>query len=263
MSLSVLPDYEIYRQAGSPIDPGVPEEDQNYIDADRFNMLDFRGRYLFIKDRDHLKLIEISDFQIQGLNRAVIKLIQFRTECYNVTKDLYIDESVIRDLASWYSKARKHHSLLALNENPDTNLQLAIARYYMVPEDLYHHFRNFDPLNELSERYERSQAIEALLDYNVAGTWLIRHSSYNRPKNPNTLADIIKFGIRYYVLSYSMYRQETMIIKHILITFNVAMGWSYDVEGAVIFPNFLNCLEDILEKHHLQFTNLHSDYYHS
>jgi hypothetical protein len=258
MSL-LVPDYEIYRKPSYPIDPASPEENRDYIEADRFNMLDFRGRYLFIKNQDSLKLISI--FEQPSVNRNTLRLIEFRTECYNVTKNTYIDEDVIQDIASWYTEARKDYSILDLHENPDTHLLLVVARYYMVPQDLYLHFRNFDPLNDTHERYERSQAIQALLNHNIAGTWLLRHSSYNRPQNPNTLADIIRFGIRYYVLSYSKQHPDTMIIKHILITFEVTVGWSSTADDTLIFPNFLDCLEHILQTYKLRFSDLYGDYF--
>lgn len=265
----IVPNYELYRDIWSPIDPGAPDEHRDYIEADRFNMIDFRGRYLFVMVDEHLELAETSvlyralssrPFQERTLSRETQCLVSFRMECYNVTKDLQIDDDFIRELARWYTETRKDHSILSLNENPDTNLQLGLARYYMGPQDFYKHFRKFDSLDKTHERFERSQAIKALLKHNLPGIWLLRHSSYNRPENPNTLADIIRFGLRYYVLSYSKNHHDTMIIKHILITFNVTTGWSSTVDATIIFPNFLDCLEYILQKHHLGFANLHSEY---
>lgn len=264
------PDYEIYRKPQHPIDPGDPEEQRDYIEADRFNMIDFRGRYLFMMNQDHLELTETLSasralishrFYGRPVNRETLQLIAFRIQCYNVTKDLYIDDDLIQELATWYTDMRKHQSLLSLQENPHTSLQADIARYYVVPQDLYAHFRNFDSLNDTHERFERKQAIDALMADHTENRWLLRHSSYNRPKNPNTLADIIKFGIRYYVLSYSKKRHDTMIVKHVLIIFNVISGWSTSIDDTLIFTNFIDCLEHILQTHNLTFTNIYSDYF--
>lgn len=268
--IQLLPKYEIDGEMQNPIDPSDPDEQLDYIQADHFNMIDFRGQYLFVLDhnKQQLQLIDtllsrqsLISHRLNGntVSHETLLMIAFRLECYNVTKNLDINDDLIRKLANWYIEIRKDHTILSLDDNSDTSLQMKVVRYYVVPQDLYHHFRNFDPLNETHERFERDQAINELKSHNVSGSWLLRHSSYNRPKNPNTLSDIIKFGIRYYVLSYSKIEHNDMIIKHVLITYNVATGWSTSTEKT-LFPNFIDCLENILQKNNLTFSNIYADY---
>ena len=98
------------------------------------------------------------------------------------------------------------------------------ARAALSPRNFADHFKDFLPL-ENDIVYERTQA-EKLLSQSTYENWLIRHSSLNRPSNPNHQQLIDRLGLQYYVISFNCTEQGQKRIIHILILHRPGWGWA-------------------------------------
>lgn len=230
--------------------------DIDYIETARQTALDFHGKYIFLSRDDQLELFEteaVKDFTShpitgESLPNEVLEYIKFHVNCYDTTKDMLLSPETLRSFFNWYSESRKaQRSVKDLKTAPETAQAYNIVRFYMTATDFQDHFKSFDPANSDQERYERDLAEKALRERAKIGTWLLRHSSYNRPVDNKVKEILKKTGIRYYALSYI---DTDTQIKHRLLAHHVSKGWKY-LENW--FPNFLECLEFVLEQNKLPY----------
>lgn len=239
------------------IDMVSDETSYNYIDINRRTMLDFHGKYIFIFTHDHVDLFELEAIKnsiyhpLTGviLPKNVIKYIELHDKCYTETKNLDLSAETLNNLYDWYQKSRKKgFSVQYLATQPETMQAYNIVKYYMTATDFQSHFKNFNPNDSNQERYERDLAEKALHEQKTPGSWLLRHSSYNRPIDENTTEFFRKCGIRYYVLSYI---DKIAQIQHVLLMYRVGMGWQYKTYW---YSTFLDCLEAILHINGIPFS---------
>lgn len=223
-------------------------ENIDYIEADRQIMLDFHGKYTFIRGNDSLvlfetdKLLDLAENPSTGgeiLPQEKI-YIKFRHDCYVHTDNIELSLEILDNMFTWYDVSRKSHSIKELESNRNTREAVDIVRCFLTITDYQSHFREFNPLDSESEQYERDLAEKALITGMKSGLWLLRHSSKNRPQTETEVKNLRKMGIRYYALSYV---DNDYKIQHVLIKQSVGLGWhGYDK----IFPCFLDCLEYLL-----------------
>lgn len=228
----------------------------DYIETARRTALDFHGKYVFLLRDDQLELFEteavksFTEHPITGepLPDEVIKYIKFHVDCYDVTKDMLLSQETLRAFFNWYGEIRKSTiPIEQLKTSRETQEAYNIVRFYMTATDFQDHFKSFDPANSDQERYERDLAEKALRERAKIGTWLLRHSSYNRPVDNKVKEILKKTGIRYYALSYI---DTDTQIKHVLLSHHVSKGWKYSENW---FTNFLECLEFVLEHNELPY----------
>ena len=228
----------------------------DYIKIDRQTLLDFHGKYIFIFGTDRLNLFEtksminLTTHPILGkqLCKETLQYIKSYEECYEMSKDMLLSPQVLQQFFTWYITRRKAEvTVEQLKTNVSTYQAYNIVRLYMTATDFQDHFRNFDPENSDYERYERHLAEKALQKRKQIGTWLLRHSSYNRPNNEEDMLNLRRKGIRYYAISYIDRDNE---IQHVLLIHQVGKGWKYSTNW---FSNFLECLEFALIKNKLPF----------
>ena len=232
----------------------------DYIAIDRQTMLNFHGQYTFIFDGETLVLFETEQIKHstnhpltnQAFSENVLNYIKMHLECYENTQNVILKPDTLARFYSWYEQSRK--SGLTPNElethtDPYIAERYKIVKYYMTATDFESHFHNFNPEDTNEARYERALAEKALI-LSKPKTWLIRHSSLNRPGNEEDRKLLLAQGTRYYVLSYL---SETYTIKHILLKQRVGMGWEYGLTD-IWFPTFLECVEYTLTINGLFYT---------
>jgi hypothetical protein len=73
-------------------------------------------------------------------------------------------------------------------------------------------------------KYERFLAEKALEEDGTPGKWLLRFSSYNRPRSGTEARGLKRIGIVYYALSSI---QKNRKVGHTLIVHQVGRGWAY------------------------------------
>lgn len=185
----------------------------------------------------------------------VTPYIQEHAQCYDLTNDLVLSDGTLREFFKWYDESRKKgFTVSELRNNLETTYAYNIVRYYLSIYDFQSHFRTFDGTDINQERYERYLAEQALSTRGRVGTWLLRHSSYNRPVEQKARDRLKQYGIRYYALSYvtKMYQIEHELIEH-----RIGFGWRH---RKTWFPNFLDCLEEILRRLDLPYDERVSKY---
>lgn len=228
----------------------------DYIKIDRQIMLDFHGKYVFIFGSDRLDLFEtesvrdLTTHPILGkqLSKETIQYIKLYAECYDSTKNMPLSSQILQQFFTWYDERRKAEiTVEQLKTDISTYQAYNIVRLYMTATDFQDHFINFNVLDSDQERYERHLAEKALNERKRVGTWLLRHSSFNRPSNEVDRLNLWKRGVRYYALSYIDNNGQ---IQHILLTHQVGKGWKYSTHW---FSNFLDCLEFTLNKNKLPY----------
>jgi hypothetical protein len=67
-------------------------------------------------------------------------------------------------------------------------------------------------------------AEKALEEDGIPGKWLLRFSSYNRPRSETEARGLKRIGIVYYALSSI---QKNRKVGHTLIVHQVGRGWAY------------------------------------
>jgi len=219
------------------------------MDKERTLFLEGRGKYILIPGDNNLVLFEtklLSDEIINPMTNVkmssdTILYIMFAMNCHLSTSNITIE--YIQKCFEWYSNLRKKGITFKDIRNEHKE-KFNIVKYYLTPIDFQEHFRNYNSSDSEAESYERDLAEKALIQSNEIGSWLIRHSSKNRPTNQEELNYLNNLGIRYYAISYLYSNTE---IKHILISKYVGVGWKY-VENNIYhtFTNFLECLEYVL-----------------
>jgi hypothetical protein len=241
-------------------------EDVDYIATEHQTMLDFHGKYTFLIGDDRLDLFEtekIKDLTLhptteRKLTPEEIAYVLFHNDCYRETKNLLIDQETLNSFVNWYFDMRKGgHSMYDLAINPETKEAYNIVRFFMSPTDFQSHFRNFNPQNSTQETYERDLAEKALRDNGKTGSWLLRHSSYNRPVGEENQRKLKRMGIRYYALSYISF--ENYQIQHDLIKYSVGKG--YTIFETKNFTNFMAALEYLLDIRNLSYAKRIGNYY--
>ena len=234
------------------------EEDDliDYIETDRQTMLDFHGQYTFLSDGVKLSLFETEQLigltihPITGLPLKAheIQYIKFHHECYLYTKDMILTPETLSSFFLWYDESRKSgESVPDLRLSPQTAEAFKIVRFYLTATDFQSHFREFNPTDSEQEKYERDLGEKALRTGAINGSWLLRHSSWNRPVTQEAIELLRKSGTRYYALSVI---NENAQIGHILLSYSVGLGWKHRED---IFPCFLDCLEDILRRYNIEY----------
>lgn len=234
-------------------------EDIDYIAVNQQTMVYFHGKYTFLENNDKLNLCEtkrlINSDTDRTLTEEELNYVLFHDECYENTINIELTSDILQRFFTWYLESRRAGITIEnLRNSPNTTKAYNIVRYYLTATDFQSHFRSFDPTNSTQERYERNLAEKALLDSDIAGRWLLRHSSKNRPVSKEAQDILQKLGYRYYALSYST---EDKQIYHILITHKVGKGW---YSGTTWYTNFLDVLESTLVKHKLSFDQRISGY---
>lgn len=237
----------------------------DFVDKERDIFFGARGKYIFIRGNTGVTLFEtelLSDEIINPLtnikmsNDEILYII-FALNCYLTTKDINLN--IFDEYVEWYINLRKSgKSFKDIRSNQEYRDKFNIIRYYLTPTDFQEHFKLFNPNDSNAETYERDLAQKALIKSGETGKWLIRHSSKNRPKNEQKYNYLIRFGIRYYVISWL---ESDSIIKHILIRKVVGIGWQYFQNDFYhTFTNFLECLEYVLLTLNLEFNKRISVY---
>jgi hypothetical protein len=211
-------------------------------------MLDFRGKYIFLSGNKSMslfeteKLLDLIENPLTGdpfLPQENI-YIKFHYDCYVHTNNMQLSWEILDNMFTWYDIIRRTHSIKQLEANHDSREVLDIVRCFLTITDFQSHFREFNPSDSESERYERDLAEKALTEGTTTGLWLLRHSSKNRPGTPEEVENLRVTGTRYYAVSYV---DDDYQIQHVLMKHSVGHGWhGYNK----IFPCFLDCLEYIL-----------------
>jgi hypothetical protein len=186
-----------------------------------------------------------------------IGYIAFHVDCYERTRELIITQETLNKFIGWYLQSRKEGKQVAdLRTNPETEQAYSIVRFYMIPTDFQSHFRDFNSQDSKQEAYERDLAEKALRQRGSIGSWLLRHSSLNRPVTLEARNRLKRLGIRYYAISFIT---PTFQIEHRLITYHIGRGFLFQKQW---FTNFLDTLEFILGFLNLSFGRWISDYVH-
>jgi hypothetical protein len=241
----------------------VEIEPVDYIAQDRIIQRTNHGRYVYIFGNDELQLFDteeakdLTDNPLDGkpLTAAALAYIKFHADCFAFSQPLELSDELLDQFFIWYDQSRTAgQSVASLSTNPETSQAYNIVRYYLTITDFQSHFKSFEPDNEGQERFERAQAEKALRERRHIGAWLLRHSSLNRPVEPEVQESLHREGIRYYALSYIS--RETQI-NHRLIEQRIGFGWLYNRQW---FTNFLDCLEYALYVNHLPYNERIGEY---
>lgn len=183
----------------------------------------------------------------QLLSKDELNYIDFRYEAYQFAQEKKLDINTLKLFFDWYITRRKNESSVSeLQNDISTRFVYQNVRYFLTITDCEEHFSNFRAEDSTDERYERDLATRALLKEPVIGKWVLRHSSRNRPSEPEELDRLQKCGIRYYALSFSHCSGN---IYHTCLTHQVGKGWTNN--DTVWYPCFLDLLETVLEKYGL------------
>ena len=234
----------------------VATEKIDYVGVNRQTMVDFHGKYTFLEVGDNLYLFETGRILELGKNPITdndltneeLEYVRFHNECYRDTRDMELSPETLQKFFTWYSDSRKAGvSREVLRDSPDTQQAYNIVRYYLTATDFQSHFRDFDPTDSDKEAYERDLAEKALRESGTVGTWLLRHSSRNRPVGKEAQDRLQKLGYRYYALTYVARDNR---IHHVLITMKVGKGFSICEPWQ---SNFLDVLEQTLTNRRLSF----------
>lgn len=221
----------------------------DYIETYRQIMFDFHGKYTFLFDGTKISLFvteqlyNLSSHPITGkkLSASELQYIKFHYDCYQYTKDMELTHDRLSDFFIWYDESRKIGKTIPdLRLAPETAQAFKIVEFYLTATDFQSHFKEFNPADSEQEKYERDLAEKALREGAINGSWLLRHSSKNRPVTNEAMEKLRIAGIRYYALSHINKDEQ---IEHILIEHAVGLGWQY---GRFAFPCFLHCVEYIL-----------------
>jgi hypothetical protein len=225
----------------------------DFVDEERILSLKEKGKYVFIPGDKNVVMLETSSLVGENINPITgikmssdtILYILFHSSCYINTHHIDLDQCVLDECFSWYhNMRRKGKTFDEIRLSQQFKEKYNIVKYYLTPVDFQEHFRSFDPKDSNSEVYERDLAEKALINSGEIGSWLIRHSSKNRPESKDMQNYLNNFGIRYYAISYL---ESSSKIKHLLINKEVGVGWNFsDTEQFHTFTNFLECLEYIL-----------------
>lgn len=244
---------DILRVSQRPMDCIV----RDYVDLERSMMHNHQGKYIFLEGATGLNLFETKSLRkekqhpITGrdLKSEEISYIKFHDKCYRETHGMLLTESSLACFFSWYEKMRSTGtSLDGLRNSRDWTHAYSIVRYYLTATDFQSHFVNFNPIHSNKYAFERDLAENALRARKDIGTWLIRHSSRNRPACNEEWERLQRFGIRYYALSFIGQDCE---IKHTLIVCKIGSGW-YAADRW--HTNFTEALEATLVRNNLSFT---------
>lgn len=235
----------------------------DYIAMERDIRLEFHGAYVFVPGDNKLELFEtaaVRNLQVhpltgQKMSKAIQDYIQLNVECYDLTGDMLLTPESLQAFFTWYDESRNNGvSIYQLMNDPTTSEAYNIVRFYLTATDFQAHFKDFDPADSDQERYERDLAEKALRGRKRVGTWLLRHSSYNRPVEDTAKELLQRTGVRYYALSFISNKAQ---IEHKLLTQKVGYGWGYSKRW---FSNFLDCLEYVLVDNDLPYSERISKY---
>lgn len=221
----------------------------DYIKAEGQIKINFRGRYLFLFGEDTLDLFDVEMVKPmirhpvtkEVFESSTLKYIQAYAECYKLTNDVDVSPKLLKTLYHWYNRNRKAGiSADVLNNDTETKSAYNIVRHYLTITDFHSHFHDFNPHDSNQERYERDLAEKALKLNGRIGTWLLRHSSYNRPNDKEKADKLKRYGIKYYAISFI---NRIGLIDHELIQYRVGYGWKNRNKW---YPTFIDCLEAVL-----------------
>jgi hypothetical protein len=221
-------------------------QDSHPVDFEREVIKTSFGKQLFVDGN----IVDVSDLHdiVNALDEGQREFVQFY---YKINNNTYSPDEVL-DAFDWYTNLLLHGCSMAelLKHREKYN----IVRYFLHPLDLHEHFKQYPPysLTDETVQFEREQAIKALTGQEK-GSWLIRHSSYNRSTATSKTA-------RYYALSYvfdvgasKMSNDSVATIYHVLFCQEVGVGWFFN---NVRYDCFVDCLEAMLKYNKIPYNGI-------
>lgn len=192
-------------------------------------------------ETNNIKQIEPSTRR--ELSENEIKYIKFHYEIYSRFHNEKINKNLL--LREYFEMKNKNRNDQELVEK---------ARLLLKIEDFYEHFKNYEVENLSILKLERTKA-ETFLNVSSPGSWVLRHSSCNRPKKDGVVdrermrMNKLK-GFIYYALSF---KDENRVIKHVLLKKVLGEGWFLENNGRIYFVCFIDILDYLI-------SNLRLDY---
>lgn len=186
----------------------------------------------------------------QKFKEDEINYITFYHECWNLLNKYKYNKDDIKTIYDTYITMMKSYTLNQINSDPKLQGYHNLARCLLSINNFEDHFKHYDATDSSSDRVERVQS-RKVLQASQNGSWLLRHSSYNRTLDEPS-GSLKKRGIRYYALSYRINDR----IENILITHRLGHGWSKSplgVKTMIWYTNFIDMIESLLEEKGLAF----------